>query len=81
MTKGSFYWHFANREALLAAVLERWEQRETEQVIERVRAEPDPRRRIERLFTRWWATAVPLRSISACPRRRRTRGWGRWCAG
>lgn len=50
VTKGSFYWHFANRDALLAAALERWEQRETEQVIERVRAEPDPRRRIERLF-------------------------------
>lgn len=25
VTKGSFYWHFADRPALLAAVLERWE--------------------------------------------------------
>ncbi|MEM9304116.1 MAG: TetR/AcrR family transcriptional regulator [Pseudomonadota bacterium] len=25
VTKGSFYWHFANRDALLTATLERWE--------------------------------------------------------
>jgi AcrR family transcriptional regulator len=25
-TKGSFYWHFSNRDALLTAALERWEQ-------------------------------------------------------
>jgi AcrR family transcriptional regulator len=32
-TKGSFYWHFADRNALLAAALERWERRDTERVI------------------------------------------------
>jgi AcrR family transcriptional regulator len=32
-TKGSFYWHFADRNALIAAALERWEQRDTERVI------------------------------------------------
>ncbi|HXD37565.1 MAG TPA: helix-turn-helix domain-containing protein, partial [Rhodanobacter sp.] len=26
VTKGSFYWHFRTREALLQAALERWEQ-------------------------------------------------------
>ncbi len=30
ITKGSFYWHFADRNALLAAVLEMWERRESE---------------------------------------------------
>ena len=30
ITKGSFYWHFADREALLKAVLERWERGESE---------------------------------------------------
>ena len=25
VTKGSFYWHFANREALVAAAVTRWE--------------------------------------------------------
>jgi AcrR family transcriptional regulator len=32
-TKGSFYWHFADRNALLEAALERWEHRDTELVI------------------------------------------------
>ena len=30
ITKGSFYWHFADRDALLSAVLEMWERRESE---------------------------------------------------
>ncbi len=32
-TKGSFYWHFADRNALLEATLELWERRDTERVI------------------------------------------------
>lgn len=32
-TKGSFYWHFANRDALIEAALARWEQRDTDGVI------------------------------------------------
>ncbi len=38
VTKGSFYWHFADREALLDAMLDTWEHVGTEQVIERVEA-------------------------------------------
>jgi AcrR family transcriptional regulator len=30
ITKGSFYWHFADREALLQGVLDAWEKRESE---------------------------------------------------
>src|SRR5260370_14402155 len=33
VTKGSFYWHFADREALIRAALKRWEKRSTEDVI------------------------------------------------
>ena len=51
VTKGSFYWHFANREALLVAALQLWEARETDDVLERVRQETDPRARIQRLIT------------------------------
>lgn len=51
VTKGSFYWHFANREALLVAALKLWEARETDDVLERVRQETDPRARIKRLIT------------------------------
>lgn len=40
-TKGSFYWHFADRDALIAAALDLWEQRDTEGVISVVEQEPD----------------------------------------
>ncbi|KOG66507.1 TetR family transcriptional regulator [Streptomyces griseoflavus] len=55
-TKGSFYWHFANREALVDAALERWEQSHTEAVITEPAAEPDPERRLRALFA--YATAA-----------------------
>ena len=51
VTKGSFYWHFANREALLDAVLDWWRQlmtRQTEDVLARL---PDvPRERLVKLI-------------------------------
>lgn len=50
VTKGSFYWHFTNREALLMAALALWELQETEETFARVRSEPSPRTRIEKLF-------------------------------
>jgi AcrR family transcriptional regulator len=40
-TKGSFYWHFADRNALIEAALERWEQRDTERVIAVADQAPD----------------------------------------
>jgi len=45
-TKGSFYWHFADRAALISATLELWEQRETTEVIARIEAISDPRERL-----------------------------------
>lgn len=50
VTKGSFYWHFANRQALLQAALEQWERRETDEVLARAAQEKDPRERLARLF-------------------------------
>jgi AcrR family transcriptional regulator len=38
VTKGSFYWHFRDRNDLLASVLRRWEESETVKVIGRVEA-------------------------------------------
>jgi AcrR family transcriptional regulator len=52
VTKGSFYWHFPNREALIKASLELWEQRETVDVIAGLEDEPDPYQRIVNLFKR-----------------------------
>ncbi|MGI8903927.1 MAG: TetR/AcrR family transcriptional regulator [Solirubrobacteraceae bacterium] len=48
-TKGSFYWHFADRAELIVATLELYEQRETTEVIARIQAIPDPRERLTAL--------------------------------
>jgi AcrR family transcriptional regulator len=45
-TKGSFYHHFSSREALITAALERWEREQTEAVIARLDAIPDPAERL-----------------------------------
>ncbi|MCL3860198.1 TetR/AcrR family transcriptional regulator [Actinotalea sp. K2] len=58
-TKGSFYWHFADRAALVDAVLERWEAVATEQVIADLEAEADPRRRLRSLFALTFADPTP----------------------
>jgi AcrR family transcriptional regulator len=45
-TKGSFYHHFSNRDALIVAALEDWERSQTEAVIERLELIPDPGERL-----------------------------------
>jgi AcrR family transcriptional regulator len=50
VTKGSFYWHFADRDALLAAALRRWEDSYTERIIAGLAALSDPRARLVRLI-------------------------------
>ena len=50
VTKGSFYWHFPSREALLVAALERWEKTEQETVFGQLEAVSDPRARLKALF-------------------------------
>ena len=50
VTKGSFYWHFPSRDALLQAALERWEKVEQEQVFGQLEAIADPRERLRALF-------------------------------
>jgi AcrR family transcriptional regulator len=49
-TKGSFYWHFKNRDALIQAALDRWEQRRTEAVIDELEREPGPAERLRKLL-------------------------------
>ena len=49
VTKGSFYWHFKDRKALIEAMLERWEQESTEARITASRRISDPRERLIRL--------------------------------
>lgn len=50
-TKGSFYHHFPNRDALITAALERWERRDTTDVRERLRRIADPRARLHAVMT------------------------------
>ena len=49
-TKGSFYWHFADRNALLEATLELWEQRDTERVLAAMDASQDALTRLRGLL-------------------------------
>jgi AcrR family transcriptional regulator len=52
-TKGSFYWHFPNRAALLDAALVRWEERTTTAVIDEIaNATEDPAGQLRTLIVR-----------------------------
>lgn len=50
VTKGSFYWHFPSRDALLVAALERWEKVEQEELFGQLEAIADPGQRLRSLF-------------------------------
>lgn len=49
-TKGSFYWHYADRGALVDAALSLWEARETDAVIEELSHVDEPVERLRLLF-------------------------------
>jgi AcrR family transcriptional regulator len=49
-TKGSFYWHFPNRETLIDAALRLWEHEHTESVITQIEAHADPAASLRQLF-------------------------------
>ena len=50
VTKGSFYWHFPTREALIQAAIERWEHNDEEQVVAPLAKVADPRERVRELI-------------------------------
>jgi AcrR family transcriptional regulator len=51
VTRGGFYWHFADRQALLDGMLDTWERATTEEVAEQLDSEGgDPAARLRRLF-------------------------------
>ena len=56
VTKGSFYWHFPNRDALLRAALGRWEEAGTEAVIAALGRIAEPRQRLETLIAAAFAS-------------------------
>ncbi len=51
VTKGGFYWHFADRQALLLEMLDTWEKAVVEDVIAKLESEPaEPRDKLQHLF-------------------------------
>lgn len=51
VTKGSFYWHFADRAALHQAMLVAWRQRSTRDIVTRISADAaEPRQQLHRLL-------------------------------
>jgi AcrR family transcriptional regulator len=50
VTKGSFYWHFQNRDELIHASLEAWEQDQSADVVARYAGIADPRARLRVLL-------------------------------
>src|SRR3984957_15081175 len=71
-TKGGFYWHFADRGALLNEVLDAWERANLDDVIEAVeRGGGDARVRLRRLFGLAFAGTGALRTDLA------VRDWAR----
>lgn len=49
VTKGSFYWHFKDRDELLEAMLDHWRRQNTVSIVEYVGSREDPLIRLERL--------------------------------
>jgi len=49
VTKGSFYWHFESRDALIQSALELWESQEQEQVFGKLDGLPDAQARLTAL--------------------------------
>ncbi len=52
VTKGSFYWHFASREALIQATLERWEENDILTFERSINLFKEPRDKMRALFRR-----------------------------
>lgn len=52
ITKGSFYWHFSSREALLEQALNRWEEHDSRNLNKALGEIDHPRDRLESFFRR-----------------------------
>jgi AcrR family transcriptional regulator len=73
VSKGGFYWHFSDRQALLEEMLEAWERTWVDEVIEAVEVEDgDARSRLRRLFALAAASGGELLKIELA-----IRNWAR----
>jgi AcrR family transcriptional regulator len=65
VTKGSFYWHFEDRSALLTAMLRAWRKRATLAIIERLdKSEVRPEQLLHRLIELPFSSARSARGAS-----------------
>jgi AcrR family transcriptional regulator len=60
VTKGSFYWHVANRQELIAGALRRWQEVHVDGVLADMEAIADPSERLRALFGRGQAKAPSI---------------------
>lgn len=65
VTKGSFYWHFESRAALVEAALLFWERAGTDAIIWRLGLLPSPKDRLRALFEEAWDRLDYLRAEAA----------------
>jgi AcrR family transcriptional regulator len=73
VSKGGFYWHFSDRQALLEEMLDAWERTWVDEVIEAVEADGgDARSRLRRLFALAVASGGELLKIELA-----IRNWAR----
>jgi AcrR family transcriptional regulator len=49
-SKGSFYWHFSDRRALIEAAMHVWEETRTNATLRELQVIDDPRERLQKLF-------------------------------
>jgi len=69
VTRGGFYWQFDDRSALLDQMLDAWERRSTDEVLERVEREGgDARTKIRRAGALTFSSAGGLRAIDLAVR-------------
>ncbi|HEU4906409.1 MAG TPA: TetR/AcrR family transcriptional regulator [Solirubrobacterales bacterium] len=73
VSKGGFYWHFEDRQALLEEMLDAWERTWVDEVAEAIDAEGgDARSRLRRLFAMASASAAELQKVELA-----IRNWAR----
>ncbi len=63
-TRGSFYWHFADRDELITAALEQWEHDNTTALIPGLDAIGDPVQRLRHLFRQVYEQPVDAIEIA-----------------
>lgn len=73
VSKGGFYWHFEDRQALLGEMLDAWERTMVDEVAEAIEAEGgDARSRLRRLFAMASASGAELLKVELA-----IRNWAR----